>query len=299
MGNFKTITNQQYFNKFNLKLIMENTHPIPFEGKEIRKEWHSDEWYFSIVDVIEVLTDSPKPRVYWGVLKNREPQLFTICKQLKMKATDGRSRLTDCANTEGVLRIVMSVPSPKAEPLKLWLAQVGSERIQETENPELGYERMTEIYKAKGYPDEWIKERLQSIDTRKRLTDEWKNRGVKEGQEYSVLTAIIAKGTFDVTPTEHRNIKGLTKPSQNLRDHMTELELILTALGEAVTRTVAIDEDAQGFNENKTAAIKGGKTAGEARERVEIATGKKVVSSENYLKPVKQSDNLPDATEQK
>ena len=299
MGNFVAITNQQYFNKLNLKLIMENSHPIPFEGKEIRKEWHNEEWYFSIVDVIEVLTDSPNPRVYWGVLKNREPQLFTICKQLKMKATDGRNRLTDCANTEGVLRIVMSVPSPKAEPLKLWLAQVGSERIQETENPELGYERMTEIYKAKGYPDEWIKERMQSIDTRKRLTDEWKNRGVKEGQEYSVLTAIIAKGTFNVTPTEHRNIKGLTKPSQNLRDHMTELELILSALGEAVTRTVAVDEDAQGFDENKTAAIKGGKTAGEARERVEIATGKKVVSSENYLKPVKQSDKLPEATEQK
>ena len=286
MGNFVAITNQQYFNKLNLKLIMENSHPIPFEGKEIRKEWYNDEWYFSIVDVIEVLTDSPNPRVYWGVLKNREPQLFTICKQLKMKATDGRNRLTDCANTEGVLRIVMSVPSPKAEPLKLWLAQVGSERIQETENPELGYERMTEIYKAKGYPDEWIKERMQSIDTRKRLTDEWKNRGVKEGQEYSVLTAIIAKGTFNVTPTEHRNIKGLTKPSQNLRDHMTELELILTALGEAVTRTVAVDEDAQGFDENKTAAIKGGKTAGEARERVEIATGKKVVSKENYLKHI-------------
>ena len=282
---------------------MENSHPIPFEGKEIRKEWYNQEWYFSIVDVIEVLTDSTSPKTYWAKLKDKElkssGQSFPFTEQLKLKSSDGKKYKTDCANTEGVLRIVMSVSSPKAEPLKLWLAQVGSERIQETENPELGYERMTEIYRAKGYPDEWIKERLQSIDTRKRLTDEWKNRGVKEGQEYSVLTAIIAKGTFDVTPTEHRNIKGLTKPSQNLRDHMTELELILTALGEAVTRTVAIDEDAQGFNENKTAAIKGGKTAGEARERVEIATGKKLVSSENYLKPVKQSDNLPDATEQK
>ena len=282
--------------------MMENSTLIPFEGKEIRKEWHNEEWYFSIVDVIEVLSESPQPSSYWNKVKKailKENESLPFWQRLKLPRPDGKSYPSDCANTEGVLRIVMSVPSPKAEPLKLWLAQVGSERIQETENPELGYERMTEIYKAKGYPDEWIKERMQSIDTRKRLTDEWKNRGVKEGQEYSVLTAIIAKGTFNVTPTEHRNIKGLTKPSQNLRDHMTELELILTALGEAVTRTVAVDEDAQGFDENKTAAIKGGKTAGEARERVEIATGKKVVSSENYLKPAKQSDKLPEATEQK
>jgi DNA-damage-inducible protein D len=281
---------------------MENTHPIPFEGKEIRKEWYNEEWYFSIVDVIEVLSESPQPSSYWNKVKKailKENQSLPFWQRLKLLRPDGKSYPSDCANTEGVLRIVMSVPSPKAEPLKLWLAQVGSERIQETENPELGYERMTEIYKAKGYSDEWIKERLQSIDTRKRLTNEWKNRGVKEGQEYSVLTAIIAKGTFNVTPTEHRNIKGLTKPSQNLRDHMTELELILTALGEAVTRTVAVDEDAQGFDENKTAAIKGGKTAGEARERVEIATGKKVVSSENYLKSKDKTGNLPEANQPK
>ena len=187
---------------------MENSNLTPFEGIEIRKIWNTEEWYFSVIDVIEVLTDSPKPRVYWGVLKNREPQLFTICKQLKMTAQDGRSRLTDCANTDGILRIVMSIPSPKAEPLKLWLAQVGRERIEETENPELGFERMTAIYQAKGYPDEWIKERMQSIDTRKKLTDEWKNRGVKEGQEYSILTALIAKGTFGITPTEHKTSKG-------------------------------------------------------------------------------------------
>ncbi len=272
---------------------MENSNLIPFEGKEIRKEWHNEEWYFSIVDVIEVLTDSPNPSRYWTNMKSREKELYPNWVKLKFLAPDGKMRPTECANTEGILRIVMSVPSPKAEPLKQWMAQVSTERIQETENPELGFERMTEIYRAKGYPDDWIKERLQSIETRKKLTDEWKNRGVKEGQEYSVLTAIIAKGTFNVTPTKHRNIKGLTKPSQNLRDHMTELELILTALGEAVTRTVAIDKDAQGFNENKTAAIKGGKTAGEARERVEIATGKKVVSSENYLKPPKGTDSLP------
>ena len=238
---------------------------------------------FSVVDVIEILTDSPNPRVYWGVLKKREFQLFTVCKQLKLKSKDGKSYNTDCANTEGILRIVMSVPSPKAEPLKLWLAQVGSERIQETENPELGYERMTEIYRAKGYPEQWIKERMQSIDIRKKLTDEWKNRGVKEGQEYSILTAIIAKGTFGLTPTEHKDLKGLTKPNQNLRDHMTDLELVLTALGEAVTRTVAVEDNAQGFDENKTAAVKGGQAGGQARRNVEKITGKKVVSSGNFL----------------
>ena len=262
---------------------MENSNLIPIEGIEIRKVWHDEQWYFSVVDVIEILTDSPNPRVYWGVLKKREFQLFTVCKQLKLKSKDGKNYNTDCANTEGVLRIVMSVPSPKAEPLKLWLAQVGSERIQETENPELGYERMTEIYRAKGYSDQWIKERMQNIDIRKKLTDEWKNRGIKEGQEYSILTAIIAKGTFGLTPTEHKDLKGLTKPNQNLRDHMTDLELVLTALGEAVTRTVAIEENSQGFDENKTAAVKGGQAGGQARRNVEKITGKKVVSSGNFL----------------
>ncbi len=263
---------------------MENQNNlIAFEGQAIRKIWHNEQWYFSVVDVIYVLTDSPKPRVYWGVLKNRDSQLFTICKQLKLTASDGRQRLTDCANTEGVLRIVMSVPSPKAEPLKLWMASLGQQAIEETENPELLTERQAEIYRAKGYTEEWIKERLQSINTRKLLTDEWKNRGVKEGSEYALLTAIIAKGTFGITPNEHKDIKGLDKPSHNLRDHMTDLELILTALGEAVTRTVAIDEDAQGFNENKEAAVKGGQAGGQARRNVEKITGKKVVTPTNFL----------------
>jgi DNA-damage-inducible protein D len=272
---------------------MENNALTPFEGKEIRKIWHDEQWYFSLVDVIEVLTESPAPRQYWNILKKREPQLSTICLQLKLKSSDGKNYSTDCANTEGVLRIVMSVPSPKAEPLKLWMAHLGKQAIDETENPELMTERQMAIYKAKGYPDEWIKERIQNIDTRKRLTDEWQKRGVKEGQEFSILTAVISKGTFNIIPSEHKNIKNLTKPSQNLRDHMTELELILTSLGEAVTRTVAVDTDAQGFEENKIAAIKGGKTAGEARERVEAATGKKVVSSENYLKQPNEIKQLP------
>ena len=260
---------------------------IPFEGQAIRKIWHDEQWYFSVVDIIYILTDSPKPKRYWADLKRRSEkesgQAYAFCVPLKLTASDGRQRLTDCANTEGVLRIVMSVPSPKAEPLKLWMASLGQQAIEETENPELLTERQAEIYRAKGYTEEWIKERLQSINTRKLLTDEWKNRGVKEGQEYALLTAIIAKGTFGITPTEHKDIKGLDKPTHNLRDHMTDLELILTALGEAVTRTVAIDEDAQGFNENKDAAVKGGQAGGQARRNVEKITGKKVVTPTNFL----------------
>jgi DNA-damage-inducible protein D len=273
-----------------------DTNLIPFEEKKIRKIWYNEEWYFSVVDVIEVLTDSPIPRNYWNILKKRDAQLHTICMQLKLTAQDGRQRLTDCANTEGVLRIVMSIPSPKAEPLKLWLAEQGKRTIDETENPELGFERMTEMFKAKGYSDEWIKERLQSIETRKRLTDEWKNRDVKEGKEYSVLTAIIAKGTFGLTPTEHKDLKGLTKPSQNLRDHMTPLELIFTSLGEELTRQETIKEDARGFDENKNTALKGGSMAGKARKMIEKESGNSVVSPENYLNQSKKevTKELPD-----
>ena len=188
----------------------------------------------------------------------------------------------------------MSVPSPKAEPLKLWLAEQGKRTIDEAENPELLTERQAELYRAKGYTDEWIKRRLQSIETRKELTDEWKNRGIKDNKDFSVLTATIAKGTFGLNPSEHKEVKGLTKPSQNLRDHMTPIELILSALGEETTRMIAINQDAQGFNENHEAAARGGKTAGEARERVEAATGAKVVSETNYLN-LKGGENNLDA----
>jgi DNA-damage-inducible protein D len=252
-----------------------------FEQKPIRSAEHNGEMYFSIVDIIEVLTDSPNPRVYWGVLKKRENQLFTVCKQLKMKANDGKNYKTDAANVEGILRILMSVPSPKAEPFKLWLAQVGKQALIETENPELGIDRLTEIYKAKGHTDEWIKSRLQSIETRKKLTDDWKERGVTEGVEYSLLTATIAKGTFGLTPSEHGKLKGLER--QNLRDHMTPLELIFTALSEEATRIYAEENDAQGFNENHEAADKGGKTAGNARRGFEKETGRKVISNKNFL----------------
>ena len=258
---------------------------IAFEGTRIRKIWHNDEWYFSVVDIIEILTETSNPSRYWQDLKRKssktEGQLYDFIVKLKFMAQDGKLRSTDCAHTEGVLRIVMSVPSPKAEPLKMWLAHVGKERLSETENPELAFERAREIYKAKGYPEDWIGYREKSILIRKELTDEWKNRGITENKEYSILTAEISKATFGVTPSEHARIKGLEK--QNLRDHMTNLELIFSALGEEITRGEAIKTDAQGFNENREAAVKGGMIAGEARERVELRTGEKVVSTSNFL----------------
>lgn len=266
----------------------------PFENKGIRKVWHNEQWYFSVVDVIEVLTDSAKPSTYWGMLKKREPQLFTICEKLKMKGLDGKMYPSDCANVESVFRIIMSVPSPKAEPLKLWLAEQGKRTLDETETPELLTQRQIELYRLKGRSDEWIKERMKTITTRNELTDEWKNRGVK-GNEYSILTAIIAKGTFGLNPSEHKKLKGLEKPSQDLRDNMTDLELIFTALGEATTRHLAIKEDAKGFIENKDKAVKGGKAAGAALDTFEAQTGLKVVSSENFLPPPKKTDTLPDA----
>ncbi len=272
---------------------MENNDLIPFEGKPIRKVWHDEKWYFSVIDIVEVLTNSPIPRNYWSDLKRREPQLHEICVRLKLTASDGRQRLTDCAHTEGVLRIVMSIPSPKAEPLKLWLASLGKQAIDEAENPELSFERMTEIYRAKGHDDNWIKDRIQSITTRNELTDEWKNRGVKEGQEYGILTAVIAKGTFGLTPSEHGKYKGLQK--ENLRDHMTRLELILTSLSEEATRIITVETDAQGFNENHEAAIKGGKAGGRARRNLEKDIKKAVVSSENFfgLKGSDDKEALP------
>lgn len=252
-----------------------------FDNKPIRRMEHDGEMYFSIVDIIEILTGSTAPSKYWDAVKRREPQLSTICRKLKLLSLDGKKRPSDCANTEGVLRIIMSIPSPKAEPLKLWLAQTGKQALDETENPELGFERMTELYKAKGRTDEWIKNRLQSIETRKLLTDEWKQRGVKEGQEYSILTATIAKGTFGMTPSEHSKVKGLER--QNLREHMTPMELILTAFSEEATRQVTVRDDAQGFNENYDAAHLGGRIGGDALKNFESKTGLKVVSSENFL----------------
>ena len=266
---------------------------INFEGISLRKEFYKGEWWFSIIDVIKVLTDSPSATTYWAKLKAKENessgQLFPFTEKLKFLAPDGKMRPTDCANTEGVLRIVMSVPSPKAEPFKLWLANVGKRDLEEMENPELGFERMRAFYKAKGYPDEWIGHRLKTIDTRKELTEEWKNREVKDGQQYSILTAIIAKGTFGLTPSEHKNHKNLTKPSQQLRDHMTPLELIFTALSEETAKQYAIEADAKGFDENQQQAAKAGYDTGETRKDYEKRTNIKVVSDKNYLKQLPSS----------
>jgi DNA-damage-inducible protein D len=264
---------------------MENQGLIPFNGKEIRKIWHNEEWYFSVVDVIEVLTDSSKPSRYWADIKKRSEkesnQSFAFCERLKLKRSDGKTYPTDCANTEGVFRILMSVPSPKAEPLKLWLAEQGKRTIEEAENPELLTERQAELYRAKGYPEEWITRRIQTIETRKALTDEWKERGVKERDEYGILTATIAKGTFGLTPSEHGKLKGLDR--QNLRDHMTPMELIFNALGEESTRILAMQQDAQGFEENRETAMRGGKVAGKALKNAEKDLNITVVSEDNYL----------------
>ena len=264
--------------------MKQNNELTLFEDKPIRRIEHEGEMWFSIVDIIQILTDSPNPRQYWTKVKKElteDSQVYPFWLQLKMTASDGKNYKTEAVDTEGVLRIIMSVPSPKAEPFKQWMAQNGKQTIDETENPELGIERIIEIYKTKGHSDEWIKNRLQSIETRKALTDEWKQRGVNEGQEYAILTATIAKGTFGLSPSEHSNLKGLER--QNLRDHMTPLELIFTALGEEITRSESVDMDAQGFNENHEAAQKGGSLAGKARQLVEKERGKKVVSSDNFL----------------
>jgi DNA-damage-inducible protein D len=277
---------------------MEDNKLIVFEHTHIRRILFEDDWFFSVVDVIGVLTDSTNASDYWYQLKKREKKnggvdLSTNCRKMKMRALDGKDRPTDVANTEGVLRIIMSIPSPKAEPLKKWMAQVSTDRIVETENPELSFERMTELYRAKGYTDEWIVRRVESIKARKRLTDEWKNRGIKENKDFSILTATIAKGTFGLNPSEHKALKGLEKPNQELRDHMTPLELIFTALSEETTRLVAIKEDAQGFNENHEAASKGGREVGTLRKDYEKRMGLEVISSENYLNALKEGPENP------
>jgi DNA-damage-inducible protein D len=264
---------------------MENSSNLtPFEGEKIRKVWHEEQWYFSVVDIIQVLTDSNNANRYWSDLKRKlekeSGQSYDLIVRLNLPRKDGKNYPSDCIHTESVFRLIMSVSSPKAEPLKLWLANLGKQALDEAENPELLTERQAELYRAKGYSEEWIKRRVQTIETRKELTDEWKLRGVKENQEYAILTATIAKGTFGLTPAEHKDIKGLER--QNLRDHMTPLELIFTALGEEITKQKAIEFDAQGFNENHEAAVKGGEITGDLVKRAETQ-GVKVVSGQNYL----------------
>ena len=246
---------------------MTKTQLAVFKGKQIRKTIHNNEWCFSIIDVISVLTESARPRKYWNDLKKKLAdegynQLSEKIGQLKLKSSDGKSYETDCANTETMFRIIQSIPSPKAEPFKQWLAKVGYERVQEIEDPELATKRTRALYKAKGYSEDWIEKRMRGIAIREELTDEWKKRNVKEKKEYEILTAEIAKAAFDLTPNQHKNLKGLKR--ENLRDHMTDLELILSMLGEAATTEITRTDDAQGFKENKKSAIKGGGVAGKA-----------------------------------
>ncbi|WP_270442113.1 BRO family protein [Acidaminococcus provencensis] len=259
-----------------------------FQSQQIRSVWNEEEqqWYFSVVDVVGSLTDQPtqeRARNYWKVLKSRLKdegnQLVTICNQLKMEAEDGKQRLTDVANTKGILRIIQSVPSPKAEPFKLWLAQVGSERIDETIDPELSIERSLETYMAKGYSKEWVNQRLQAIQVRKDLTDEWQERGMKKGADYAILTDEITKAWSGMKTRDYKTLKGLKK--ENLRDNMSTTELVLNMLAETATTDISKSEKPQGLDKNKNVAKRGGNIAGAARKALEKETGKPVITSKN------------------
>ncbi|PKL52704.1 MAG: phage antirepressor protein [Candidatus Methanoperedenaceae archaeon HGW-Methanoperedenaceae-1] len=261
---------------------------VVFEGAKIRRTWHDKQWYFSVVDVVEALTDSPTPRQYWGKIKDREfkpLELSPIWVQLKLLSSDGKKYETDCANTESMFRIIQSIPSKKAEPFKRWLAKVGYERIQEIENPELAQDRAKEYYELKGYPQDWTEKRLREIAIRQELTDEWSERGVDEKRGYAILTNEISKATFGKSIKEHRKIKSLDpmNKNQDLRDHMTDLELIFTMLGEKSTTEITKSRESKGYDECFDSSKEGGKIAGNARKELEKKTGRKVVSSENFL----------------
>jgi len=256
---------------------------VVFQEKGIRREWHNDEWYFAVSDIVEIFSDTTNVRQYIKKMRRRDSELNgkwgTICTPLAMIAKDGRKRKVNAANLEGIFRIIQSIPSPKAEPFKQWLAKVGHERIKEIENPELAAERARGYYRDLGYSEDWIAKRLQGIEIRGKLTDEWKERGVEEGKEYSILTAEISRATFGKTPSQYKDFKGLKR--ENLRDHMTDLELIFTMLGETTTRNKAVEKDAKGFQQNRSAAVEGGTAAGAARAAYEQQTGTKVVSNKN------------------
>ncbi len=258
-----------------------------FESKQIRTVWNEadQKWYFVVADVVQVLTDTSNPTDYIKKMRKRDEELSKGWGQfvtpLYMDTAGGKQQI-NCANAKGLLRIIQAIPSPKAEPFKLWLAQVGSDRLDEIENPELATQRTRELYKLKGYPDDWIEKRMRSIAIREELTGEWKNRGIKEQKEYSILTAEISKATFGLTPSEYKEFKKLKK--ENLRDHMTDLELIFSMLGEASTTAIVKTKNPKGFVENKIVAKQGGKIAGDARKALEVKTGQKVITSENYLR---------------
>lgn len=265
---------------------------VVFGGKRIRRAWLEDQWFFSVVDIVGALTDSASPPKYWDAMKRREKaasgvDLSTFCRKVALTGADGKSYKSDAVNTEAAFRIIQSIPSPKAEPFKRWLAEVGYQRVQEIENPELAQQRMRALYQEKGYPDDWIEKRVRGIAVRDELTGEWQNHGVRlrcgntEQRDVAILTAEISKATFVLTPTDYKNLKGLKR--ENLRDHMTDLELIFTMLGEAATTEIARNKDAQGFAKNKQAAREGGRVAGTARRQLERKSGRKVVTANNYL----------------
>jgi hypothetical protein len=263
----------------------QENHMAIFKGKQVRRIIFNREWYFSVIDVVEVLTDSPTPRQYWGKVKQREftdIQLSPVWVQLKLEAADGKKYDTDCANTEGMFRIIQSIPSPKAEPFKRWLAKVGYERMQEIENPELATKRTKLLYKLKGYPEDWIEKRMRGIAIREELTDEWEKRGAKTDRDYEILTAEISQATFGLMPYEYKKLKGLKR--ENLRDHMDDFELILTMLGERTTTEIHRTKDSKGLSRLKDDARLGGEVAGSARKQIERRIGRPVVSGNNFLK---------------
>lgn len=264
-----------------------------FQGGKVRKTIHNNEWWFVIEDVVVILTDSVKPKGYITDMKRRDKGLaegwWQIASTLDIETAGGKQKM-NCANTEGVFRLIQSIPSPKAEPFKRWLAKVGYERVQEIEDPELATKRTRALYKAKGYSDAWIEKRMRGIEIRETLTDEWRKRNVREGKEYAILTAEISKATFDMTPSEYLEFKGLKR--ENLRDHMNDLELIFTMLGEASTTEIARTREVQGFTDNQVVARKGGKIAGGARKKLEKESGKKVSTDENYLQ-MQEGRELP------
>jgi DNA-damage-inducible protein D len=259
-----------------------------FESKTVRSQYNEEEskWYFSVQDVVLILTDSNDVKQYIKRMLSRDMILKgnwgTICTLVEMEAADGKKRKIQAAATDGILRIIQSIPSPKAEPFKQWLASVGAERIAEIENPELAQQRIRDTYKAKGYSDAWIEKRIRGILVRDELTSQWKQRGVKEGMEYAILTAEISKATFGIVPSDYKKLKGLTKANENLRDHMTDLELIFVMLGEASTTEIAKNKNAQGFIQNEKAAKEGGSVAGKARKDLEKKSGKKIVTVQNF-----------------